>query len=198
MKIEAEIRLKNAIIRERRRELGLTQKEVGDIAGVNKFQVSKLECFIPISEKSIKKIALALDLQPHEIISTLPKDVPRKFSIIKEVSEQELEDFKYQVKQRALEYTNDPSENIMEDERQKFINEMLKALTFRERHILQLRFGIDGDRHTLEETARKFKVTRERVRQIEIKAIRRLRERIERHPLKYLLEDKIPKLAENS
>ena len=52
---------------------------------------------------------------------------------------------------------------------------MLKTLTYREREIIRLRYGLgDGYTYTLEEVGRIFKVTRERVRQIEAKAVRKL------------------------
>jgi RNA polymerase primary sigma factor len=60
------------------------------------------------------------------------------------------------------------------------INEVLNTLTFREREIIKLRYGIgDGYTYTLEEVGRIFRVTRERVRQIEAKAVRKLR-----HPVR--------------
>ncbi|MCC7476462.1 MAG: sigma-70 family RNA polymerase sigma factor [Pirellulales bacterium] len=55
------------------------------------------------------------------------------------------------------------------------IEELLKTLTFREREIIRLRYGLaDGYSYTLEEVGRIFKVTRERVRQIEAKAVAKL------------------------
>jgi len=63
--------------------------------------------------------------------------------------------------------------------RQK-INSLLKTLTYREREIIRLRYGLgDGYTYTLEEVGRIFKVTRERVRQIEAKAVRKLQ-----HPVR--------------
>jgi RNA polymerase primary sigma factor len=60
------------------------------------------------------------------------------------------------------------------------IGEVLSSLTFREREIVKLRYGIgDGYTYTLEEVGRIFRVTRERVRQIEAKAVRKLR-----HPVR--------------
>jgi RNA polymerase primary sigma factor len=60
------------------------------------------------------------------------------------------------------------------------ISEVLNTLTFREREIIKLRYGIgDGYTYTLEEVGRIFRVTRERVRQIEAKAVRKLR-----HPVR--------------
>ena len=53
------------------------------------------------------------------------------------------------------------------------INDVLNTLTFREREIIKLRYGIgDGYTYTLEEVGKRFMVTRERVRQIEAKAVR--------------------------
>ncbi len=60
------------------------------------------------------------------------------------------------------------------------INGLLKTLTYREREIIRLRYGLgDGYSYTLEEVGRIFKVTRERVRQIEAKAVRKLQ-----HPVR--------------
>ncbi len=64
------------------------------------------------------------------------------------------------------------------------INDVLKTLTYREREILKLRYGIgDGYTYTLEEVGRIFKVTRERVRQVESKALRKLQHPIRRQRL---------------
>ena len=60
------------------------------------------------------------------------------------------------------------------------VNAVLHSLSIRERKVLELRFGLtDGRSRTLEEVGREFEVTRERIRQIEAKALRRLR-----HPLR--------------
>ena len=69
-----------------------------------------------------------------------------------------------------------PDETIMSSHlRQKTLG-ILKTLTPREEQILRMRFGIDdGTEHTLEEVGRAFSVTRERIRQIESKALKRLR-----------------------
>jgi RNA polymerase primary sigma factor len=62
---------------------------------------------------------------------------------------------------------------------------VLKSLTPREEQVLKLRFGIgDGTEHTLEEVGRTFNVTRERIRQIEYKALRKLRHPSRAHLLK--------------
>jgi RNA polymerase primary sigma factor len=70
------------------------------------------------------------------------------------------------------------------------IEEVLKTLTYREREIIKLRYGIgDGYTYTLEEVGRRFRVTRERVRQIEAKAIRKLQHPIRSRKLEGFMED---------
>jgi RNA polymerase primary sigma factor len=57
------------------------------------------------------------------------------------------------------------------------INKVLKTLSYREREIIKLRYGLgDGYSYTLEEVGHIFKVTRERIRQIEAKAVRKLQQ----------------------
>ncbi|MDI9540477.1 MAG: RNA polymerase sigma factor RpoD [Bacillota bacterium] len=73
------------------------------------------------------------------------------------------------------------SRELLKDE----INAVLSTLTDREKKVLELRFGlIDGKTRTLEEVGREFNVTRERIRQIEAKAIRKLRSRSKSNRLK--------------
>src|ERR1700744_5177149 len=66
---------------------------------------------------------------------------------------------------------------------------VLKPLTYREREIIKLRYGLgDGYTYTLEEVGRIFKVTRERVRQIEAKAVRKLQHPVRSRQLEGFLE----------
>ncbi len=72
------------------------------------------------------------------------------------------------------------------------IDHVLKTLTYREREIIKLRYGIgDGQTYTLEEVGRIFRVTRERVRQIEAKAIRKLQHPVRSRKLEGFL-DRMP------
>ena len=69
------------------------------------------------------------------------------------------------------------------------IDHVLKTLTYREREIIKLRYGIgDGQTYTLEEVGRIFRVTRERVRQIEAKAIRKLQHPVRSRKLEGFLD----------
>ncbi len=70
------------------------------------------------------------------------------------------------------------------------IEQVLQTLTFREREIIKLRYGLgDGYTYTLEEVGRRFKVTRERVRQIEAKALRKLQHPVRSRKLEGFLEE---------
>jgi len=74
------------------------------------------------------------------------------------------------------------------------IEEVLKTLTYREREIIKLRYGIgDGYTYTLEEVGKIFNVTRERVRQVEAKAIRKLQHPVRSRKLEGFLEALAPR-----
>ncbi|MEM1354497.1 MAG: RNA polymerase sigma factor RpoD [Planctomycetota bacterium] len=78
------------------------------------------------------------------------------------------------------ESASNPTDSATSDMLKQRIESVLKTLTYREREIIKLRYGIgDGYTYTLEEVGRIFKVTRERVRQVEAKAIRKLQ-----HPVR--------------
>ena len=73
------------------------------------------------------------------------------------------------------------------------VEEVLKTLTYREREIIKLRYGIgDGYTYTLEEVGKIFKVTRERVRQVEAKAIRKLQHPVRARKLEGFLDNITP------
>lgn len=69
-----------------------------------------------------------------------------------------------------------PSDTVAYNDLKERVREVLKTLTPREEKVLKMRFGIDvASEHTLEEVGKDFSVTRERIRQIEVKALRKLR-----------------------
>jgi RNA polymerase primary sigma factor len=69
-----------------------------------------------------------------------------------------------------------PPDTVIHINLKEQIEEALKSLTDREARVLKMRFGLgDGNEHTLEEVGQQFKVTRERIRQIEAKALRKLK-----------------------
>ena len=83
-----------------------------------------------------------------------------------------------------------PSEQMINLNLHEQTAEVLKSLSPREEKILRLRFGLeDGSEHTLEEVGQSFCVTRERIRQIEAKALRKLRHPSRSYRLKTFLEE---------
>jgi RNA polymerase primary sigma factor len=83
-----------------------------------------------------------------------------------------------------------PTDVALENDRRSKLSEALKELTPREERVLRLRFGLGYEsEHTLEEIGRSFDVTRERIRQIEAKGIRTLRQSQRTGKLQSLLDE---------
>jgi RNA polymerase primary sigma factor len=83
-----------------------------------------------------------------------------------------------------------PAEAIINMDLKEHTAQVLRTLTPREEKIMKMRFGLeDGSEHTLEEVGRSFAVTRERIRQIEAKALRKLRQPSRSCKLKAFLVD---------
>ena len=69
-----------------------------------------------------------------------------------------------------------PSDAVINLNLKEQTESVLKTLTPREEKVIKMRFGVgDGSEHTLEEVGQQFSVTRERIRQIEAKALRKLK-----------------------
>jgi RNA polymerase primary sigma factor len=82
-----------------------------------------------------------------------------------------------------------PIEAVLVSNLRDQTRKVLKSLTPREEQVLRMRFGVgDGSEHTLEEVGRSFNVTRERIRQIESKALRKLRHPSRAKKLKPFME----------
>ena len=82
-----------------------------------------------------------------------------------------------------------PVESTTAESLREATQNMLASLTLREAKVLRMRFGIDMNTdHTLEEVGKQFDVTRERIRQIEAKALRKLRHPTRSEKLKSFLD----------
>jgi RNA polymerase primary sigma factor len=82
-----------------------------------------------------------------------------------------------------------PAEQVINTNLKEMTEAVLKTLTPREEKVIKMRFGVgDGSEHTLEEVGQSFAVTRERIRQIETKALRKLRHPSRSRKLKAFLE----------
>jgi len=135
-------------------------------------------------EPSANEIADELEMSPYEVMDTL-KISSRHLSLDAPFNDGE--------DNRLLDVLEDkfqpsPDEKLLKDSLKKEIEKALSTLTEREAEVISLYFGINRDHSlTLEEIGEKFKLTRERVRQIKEKAIKRLRHASRSKPLKAYL-----------
>lgn len=131
-----------------------------------------------------KEIAQEMDM-PEESILDFQKIAQEPLSLEMPINEDEdtsLGDF---IEDRDSPATIDTAIYfVLRDE----INELLETLTEREKQVVTLRFGLaDGSIHTLDEIGKNFKLTRERIRQIETKALKKLRSQSHLQKLKDFL-----------
>ncbi len=136
-------------------------------------------------EPTLEELALEMDL-PVERVAEIMKLTRLPLSLQTPVGEEEdshLGDF---IEDKVeMPPTEAATMRLLKDQ----INEVLRELTDRERKIILLRYGLEDDRsRTLEEVGKEFNVTRERIRQIEAKALRKLRHPSRSRRLKDYLE----------
>jgi len=124
-------------------------------------------------EPSNEEIAAAMDMDVDKVehIMKIKQDISSLDASVRDDEEDSvLGDF------IEDEDTKTPSESASEQLLKEQVKQILGTLTEREQKILKLRFGLeDGKSHTLEEVGQEFSVTRERIRQIEAKALAKLR-----------------------
>jgi RNA polymerase primary sigma factor len=137
-------------------------------------------------EPTSEEIAEKMDIQVSKVRKIL-KIAQEPISLETPIGEEEdshLGDF---IEDRGVVSPSDAVININLKEQTASV---LQTLTSREEQVIRMRFGIgDGSEHTLEEVGQRFSVTRERIRQIEAKALRKLRHPSRSRKLKAFLEN---------
>lgn len=140
-------------------------------------------------EPTTEELSERLDLPVHKVRRVL-RIAQEPISLETPVGEEEeshLGDFI--VDKRVI----SPSDAVINLNLREQTAEVLKTLSPREEKIIKMRFGLmDGSEHTLEEVGQHFAVTRERIRQIEAKALRKLRHPSRSHRLRAFLEHPAP------
>ena len=137
-------------------------------------------------EPSSEEIAKKMDIPVSKVRKVL-KIAQEPISLETPIGEEEdshLGDF---IEDKTI--TN-PSDAVITSNLREITEEVLKSLTPREEKVIKMRFGLGphGSEHTLEEVGQHFAVTRERIRQIEAKALRKLRHPSRSRKLKAFLE----------
>ena len=123
-------------------------------------------------EPTAEEVADEMNL-PIERVQTIMKMAQQPISLQSPVGDSEDTNFGDFIEDKGAENPYDMTAYSLLREK---ITDVLDSLTERERRVLSLRFGLaDGYSRTLEEVGRQFKVTRERIRQIEAKALRKMR-----------------------
>ena len=136
----------------------------------------------PSEEELAKKMGISVE-KVREVIKISPEPVSLETPIGEE-DDSHLGDF---IKDES---SMSPEEYATNEILKEEIKSVLMTLQVREQEVLELRFGlVDGTCHTLEEVGKKFNVTRERIRQIEAKALRKLRHPSRAKKLKDFLSD---------
>jgi RNA polymerase primary sigma factor len=137
-------------------------------------------------EPTGEEIARKMDMSVHKVRKII-KIAQEPISLETPIGEEEdshLGDF---IEDKVL---PSPPETVININLREQIGDALKSLTEREAKVLKMRFGLgDGNEHTLEEVGQQFKVTRERIRQIEAKALRKLKHPSRSRKLKSFTEN---------
>jgi RNA polymerase primary sigma factor len=169
-------------LRNARASAGYTMAQVAEEAGVSTHAIASYERLRAIPNPLVaRRIARYLGKEVRELFPPQLKEIVHEIQQERkgysEPQTVSLED----VSEDQLLSEDDPAVTATQDMLRSRINEVLKTLTFRERDLLKQRYGIgDGYTYTLEEVGRIFKVTRDRIRQVEAKAISKLQHPVRR------------------
>jgi len=140
-------------------------------------------------EPTTEELAQRMDLSPHKVrkVMRIAQEPISLQTPVGEEEESNLGDFLVDGRMVS------PSDAVINLNLREQTAEVLKTLSPREEKIVKMRFGLqDGSEHTLEEVGQHFAVTRERIRQIEAKALRKLRHPSRSHRLRNFLENGRP------
>ncbi len=122
-------------------------------------------------EPSVDEIAEVTGIEPHEVES-IRRSAQAPISLEKPVGDGEQAEFGQMI---ADEQAESPYERAVETLNNEALREALENLSYRERRVLELRYGLGDQRpRTLDEVGRTFNVTRERIRQVEHQALGKL------------------------
>ncbi len=127
-------------------------------------------------QPSIEEVAEAVELEVDKVRDAINHDpIVTSLDTPVNLDDSDTMMVDYMEDQTALKYVEDIDTSIIHDQ----IMEAIGSLSYREQQVLMMRFGMHPDkeprRHTLEEVANEFCVTRERIRQIEVKSLAKLR-----------------------
>jgi RNA polymerase primary sigma factor len=122
-------------------------------------------------EPSIEEVARELELDPDEV-EHIKRSAQAPISLEKPVGDEEESEFGHFLADESAPAPDEAAETAL---RKETLTRVLETLSLRERRVLEMRYGLDGQHpRTLDEVGRTFNVTRERVRQIENQCLKKL------------------------
>lgn len=184
----------NARLVDARKRHGITGEKMSLLVGLSRSRLRDIENLRVIpTEEEVVKIACILEkpidyLFPEELMSAVRVGVFSRRKV--ELDTPEVISL---TEAQRLRLTYDGETTLIDEVSKTLLHEQIEAvldtLTPREKRVLELRFGLeDRQRRTLEEVGKEFNVTRDRIRQIELKALRKLRHPSRSRYLKDYLE----------
>jgi len=166
--------IKQAITRALADQSRLIRRPVHMVEAYHQFQKKLNELYNQLGrEPTVQELAEALGFSEDKVLALKQMSNPEPQSLDATIGDQD--------DSRVQDFVPDTGEGaadkyFWEEERRRVLEEVLSTLNKREREIIEMRYGlVDGVEHTLEEVGASFNITRERVRQIETKALRKLR-----------------------
>jgi len=178
--LELTIRVKNNLIKQRRENAGLSQIQVAKGAGVSVSAIQGFELMhlSPIHQRwggwtaTARKLATFFEVEPETLFPEGVLAVVQPVAV-RTVDARDVKQIVSSYQERVL---RGPESELTRRELRAEVADLIGTLKEREQRVLAMRFGLtDGTDHTCEEVAEEFGVTRERIRQIEAKALRKLR-----------------------
>lgn len=189
------VKIKNNRLVKAREKLGLNQNEMAALCKLRPNQYGRIENLIeyPITKNgwstAAQNIASAIGICEEELF-------PEAFKKI-QTNKAEVEIGLESLPLAERLQLNGPDEIYENNEFKNRVQKVLNTLTPREEHVLKRRLGFDGPVETLEEIAADKHVLRERVRQIEARALRKLRHPLRAHILKSIENPKAEEFLKN-
>lgn len=181
--VTAVVRLKHGILHklsqacgsqsEAARQLGVTASEYGRWVNFKERPSRRWD-----EARAVQFASKIFELTGHTVDEIWPDWLDECLGCVT-VGEQTREFTSSEIKRLASPYETPVQELTHETGLDSQLEQVLKSLTYREREVIKMRFGIGGKSHGLSEVGAVFKITQERVRQIESKALRKLQ-----HPIR--------------
>ena len=195
MQIDFVVKAKHGIIYDYVQKHGLTIKQLAEQIGIRYSTLCDLINFkyapkYPDKAPAVIKVCELLkclpdDICPPELTREIRKSLGKRMVIKRQVELTALPEPQMYALEAGDEYNPEQIAMRAEEDMDESLRNTLRTLTPKEEKVLRLRFGIDEKSdHTLAEVGKDFKITREGIRQIEAKALKKLRHPIRSNNLK--------------